>query len=72
MLNLQILQSPNLVPLFPFHLLLGLDELFHGFDKYFLTKKVFKQQGLAKWQTAVVFTLMNAYWPWMHKKRCFQ
>ena len=61
MLNLQILQSPNLVPLFPFHLLLGLDELFHGFDKYFLTKKVFKQQGLAKWQTAVVFTLMNAY-----------
>ena len=57
MLKLPILQSPDLavkVILLPFHLLLFLDELFHGLGKYFLMT-VFWQQGLAKWWAALDF-----------------
>ena len=62
MLNLPILQSPNLsvyLISFPFQLLLFLDDLFHGLDKYFLTKQLFssrvKQSGRLVWG----FTLMK-------------
>ena len=47
MVNLQILQSTNLAVeliLLPFQLLLFLDMLFLGFDKYFLTKQFFRSR----------------------------
>ena len=60
MLNLLILQSPNLTVqliLLPLQPLLPLDELFDGFDKYFLTEQFFSSRVWQNGRLLWVFTL---------------